>query len=185
MSLNFRFELKENPYTDVQSKYLIWSRIILLIDNKVIIDHQWDLLEIVEWFFATKPYLLQELPFKKNGNSSIAEIREYIYESVDDKTDLSYIEKLEDYFSNHSFRLKGTSLGLYYIGVFNDTLGQISYHRYNSIHFYDFDMNQFIRDTKNEIYSTLKKWEASPYQSAEAMQRIKNIQGEYSDFLVS
>lgn len=179
MKLSFKFELKENPYNDDSSRYLIWTRILLIIDSEVIIDYQWDILEVVEWFFSKREFLLEEIMFEKNDNLSIFEIRDCLYDSVDDQTSLDYLEKLENYFSNHIFRLKGTPLGTYYIGIFNNKLGQISFKKNDLVYSFDFDMNQFIIDTEKKIYDILKEWDKSPYKTIEGTSRIKDLQKEY------
>ncbi|MDR6764542.1 hypothetical protein J2Y38_004775 [Flavobacterium sp. 2755] len=178
--MSFNFVIKENPYSDNSSKYLIWGRILLIIDNKIIIDYEWDILEVIEWFFNKKEHLLEKFVFKKDGFSSIAEIRDHLYDSVDYKTPLDYIEKLEDYFSNHIFRLKGTSLGIYYIGIFDNKLGQISFKRDNDFFCYEFDMNKFIKETELKIYDTTRQWNKSFYKTVEATSKLEELKKTYS-----
>ena len=179
MNLSFNFHLTENPYNVDNSKYEIWGKFSLTIENIKIIDYQWDLLKIFEWFFKNESNLIKDMPFDVGGVSSIAEARDLLYDQITDNTSLDYIEKVEEYFSSHSFKLNGTPLGTFYIGSFK-SIAQISLKKRDVFHSYTFKMDDFIIDTKKKIFDFVEYWNSSTLKTDEAVGILKDMEKEYA-----
>ena len=159
-SLTFKFLKLTHPYGDEPSSQgEIWGSILLTWKDEeqdvILIDTQWNLLEIVDWFNITSPYMKEECPFQNSENKSIAELRAILYaESNFDNygEETRYFDRLEDYFSVHFLKLKGNPSPQYYIGM-NTGLGEISNFntkekKYNS---FKFDMDIFLNETSVAI----------------------------------
>lgn len=180
MNLEFTFELKENPYSyEISSKFEIWGQIKLSNGSERIIDHQWDILEVINWFFETRSYLLHEKPIINKPGYSIAQLRDYLYDNTDFSTSIEYIEELENYFSNHTFHLRGTSCNFFYIGL-NSNFGELSYREHETYYSYNFDMKIFLTNTFDNIYKLIEYWNSSEFKTKEALLKIKEIEKQYN-----
>lgn len=158
--LNFIFKKMIHPYIEeVSSAQEMWGEIRLVWGNEntsiELINTQWNLYEAFEMFDRIKIYLNDSLPFKNENGLSIAELRDNLF-SEDNfsskEKENEYFDQLEDYFSFHTIRLRGTPTPLYYIGI-NNSCGEIS--RYDKISksylVFNFDMKHFIISTEESI----------------------------------
>ncbi len=102
-------------------------------DNKVeyVLDWQWDIIEIVEWFEEAKDLLaVKNIDVLNDENLSIAELQDLGYERsffFNEDEMFSYYDELDKCFSCFKFHLRGTPTPMYYIGL-NNGKGEISYY---------------------------------------------------------
>jgi hypothetical protein len=158
--LYFHLERKENPYEEELPINEVWGIIQLCyeLDNVIeyILDWQWDITEVVEWFDETKDLLaVKKLNVLNDEDKSIAELRDLGYErsfffSQDEM--LSYHEDLDKYFSDFKFHLRGTPTPTYYIGL-NNGEGELSYlcREQKVYKRYCFNMDEFLKSTKETL----------------------------------
>ncbi|KPH14717.1 hypothetical protein [Chryseobacterium sp. ERMR1:04] len=122
----FNLTLKSNPYKEeFNSEYEIWGEVVLVLSDQSktveILNHQWDILVVYEWFQKNKAILLTEsFPFYFENERCIANCRDILYEKNDFKDlneEIEYYDTIENYFSNHYFKLKGTDNPILCIGL--------------------------------------------------------------------
>ncbi|MGH1516620.1 hypothetical protein [Chryseobacterium sp. JK1] len=193
--LSFSLTLKQNPYNgEPDSEYEIWGQIILKLNHNPsktieIVNHQWDIIEVYEWFQKSKDLLPADpFPFRFENEKCIAECRDVLYEKDDFKDlneEIEYYDHIENYFSNHHFKLKGTDTPMLFIGLKNNT-GEISWFETekNRYTYFSFNMDYFIESTKNEFTALLSKWQNSPEgKKPKVSERIKEIENTYGCYL--
>jgi hypothetical protein len=158
--LFFEFKRLDHPYPeDSLASRELWGEIKLIHLSKegirtLLFDHQWNLIEVFKWFNENRNILLKDnYPFEELKDKCIAESRDQLYKkdnfiSVEDQD--HYYSTLEDYFSHHYFKLRGTPTPLFYIGL-NKGIGEISRYDSNSYLSLKFDMNDFISSTEAQI----------------------------------
>lgn len=190
--LLFNLTLKQNPYKEEpNSEYEIWGEIILVVTDQSktveILNHQWDILEVYEWFQKNKTTLLTEsFPFYFEDEKCIANCRDILYQKNDFKDsneEIEYYDTIENYFSNHHFKLKGTDGTILFIGLKNNN-GEISWFdiQKKEYRFYSFNMDNFIESTKDEFINLYKKWSKSNEgKNFKVLKRIKDIENSYSN----
>lgn len=186
--LLFDLKLKQNPYKEeLSSDYEIWGGITLKLNYQSktieILNHQWDLLEVYEWFQKSKTALLKEsFPFHFENDKCIANCRDILYEKTDFKDlneEIEYYDKIESYFSNHNFKLRGTNTPILFIGLKNN-IGEISWSdsKTKEYKYFSFEMDYFINSTKDEMTKLLNKWHnGKENKNPKIIERIKEIEG--------
>ncbi len=151
--LLWNFKLLNHPYKyEGRWSNEVWCRICLKVKSNsqdiILLQHDWNVIEVFNWYCQSREFLLkEEFPFEIKG-SSIAESRSMLFDKEDfrsEQEEESYYSKLEAYFHNHSFKLRGTPTPMFYIGLKN-SIGDISYYHQASCEYrvYHFDMNQFV-----------------------------------------
>lgn len=190
--LSFNITPKQNPYKDEpNSEYEIWGGIILELKDQSktieILKHQWDILEVYEWFFKNKNTLLIEsFPFDFEDEKCIASCRDILYERNDFKDlneEIEYYEKIENYFSNHHFKLKGTDTPILFIGLKNGN-GEISWFDDEKGEFscFSFNMDSFIESTNDVFIRIFDKWhDSNEGKNSKILKRIKDIESSYNN----
>jgi hypothetical protein len=153
---NLRIFLKKinNPYSyEESSEYDLWGQIEIYYSEKILIDTQWNVLPFIEWFNSNFEKLNTEIfPFRLNN--SIAETRDVLYNKNDfanEQEEDLYYKNLENYFSRHFLKIKGTDTNIFYIGLIDNNIGEISFCKNKIYYSYYFAMDNFINQTKNEI----------------------------------
>lgn len=190
--LLFNFKLKQNPCKDEpNSEYEIWGEIILELKDQSktieILNHQWDILEVYDWFLKNKNTLLTEsFPFDFEDEKCIASCRDVLYEKNDFKhlnEEIEYYEKIENYFSNHYFKLKGTDTPILFIGLKNGN-GEISWFDDEKGEFscFLFNMDYFIEST-NDVFIRIfdKLHDSNEGKNSKVLKRIKDIENSYNN----
>ncbi|QQT54545.1 hypothetical protein I6I98_04620 [Sphingobacterium multivorum] len=158
--LYFHLERKESPYEEELPPNEIWGIIQLCYesDNKIeyILDWQWDIVEIVEWFDEAKDLLaVKNIDVLNDENKSIAELRDLGYERsffFSEDEQFSYYSELEECFSSFKFHFRGTPTPMYYIGL-NNGKGEISYYSSEQEVYkrYCFNMEEFLNNTNKVL----------------------------------
>ena len=131
MNLYFDYTLLPHPYPDEPlSKQEKWCSFALKIldDNgneiRTLIQSQWDLLPILNWFVDNKDSLLSEsLPISINDESSIAKGIYQFYDTLDDSMTLEKIvDDMFEYRERHeiTFALRGKTVDDIIIGLKDD-----------------------------------------------------------------
>lgn len=154
--LYFHLTLSDNPYKEDKLDEL-WGNIKLIyeLNNSIInlLDWEWNIKELQEWFESKKEYLLtRNLNVLNEDNKSIAEVRDIAYNReffFNEDEQHNYYNMLEDVFLPFQFHLRGTPTPVYYIGI-NNGMGEISYFdeikgKYER---YNFDMEFFLISTE-------------------------------------
>ncbi|WP_104382931.1 hypothetical protein [Sphingobacterium sp. HMA12] len=157
--LYFTLERKANPYEEDQLNGL-WGSIQInyeylgLTEN--ILDWEWDINEVIEWFDEAEGILaIKNLNVLNDGNKSIAELRNLGYERFfffSEDEQYLYYKELEECFSDYKFHLRGTPTQIYYIGL-NNGEGELSYFcREQKVYKrYCFNMDEFLESTKETL----------------------------------
>lgn len=192
--LYFEIEPIQHPYAEEKNtNYEIWSKIKLVHEDSkiktVLFDWQWDLLEIHTWFSNCVDHLTEQFPYENPNQITISEFAKHIYDKIDFLSEMEhqeYTKKLEEYFSFHYFKIRGTDLPHYYIGV-NKNIGEISrWDNENNVYLkYNFEMEKFIDDTKNVLRKTITKWiDVNTTKAEKLIKRIQEIEAgsNYSIF---
>ncbi|WP_153393788.1 hypothetical protein [Chryseobacterium vaccae] len=185
--LLFNLTPKQNPYQEEpNSEYEIWGEIILTINDQSktieILGHQWDILEVYEWFLKNKSALLTEIfPFYFEDEKCIANCRDILYEKHNFKDlneEIEYYDTIENYFSNHHFKLKGTGTPMLFIGLKNNS-GEVSWFdiKKQEYSYFPFNMQDFIESTDHEFTKLFSRWHNSDEdKSLKVLERIKEIE---------
>lgn len=185
--LLFNLTPKQNPYQEEpHSEYEIWGEIILTINDHSktieILAHQWDILEVYEWFLKNKSALLTEtFPFYFEDEKCIANCRDILYRKNNFKDlneEIEYYNTIENYFSNHHFKLKGTDTPLLFIGLKNNN-GEISWFdiKKQEYTYFPFNMQDFIESTEHEFTKLFSIWHNSDEsKKLKVLERIKEIE---------
>ncbi|GAA5082632.1 hypothetical protein GCM10023210_00200 [Chryseobacterium ginsengisoli] len=148
-------------------------------------NHEWNILEVYEWFQKNKSILLTEsFPFYFEDEKCIANCRDILYEKNDFKDlneEIEYYDRAENYFSNHYFKLKGTDIPMLFIGL-KDNNGEISWFDDNKKEYcyFSFNMDYFIKSTQEEFTEVFNKWLNSQSKNPKALKRIKEIEQSYT-----
>lgn len=186
----FNLTLKSNPYKEeFNSEYEIWGEVVLVLSDQSktveILNHQWDILVVYEWFQKNKAILLTEsFPFYFENERCIANCRDILYEKSDFKDlneEIEYYDTIENYFSNHHFKLKGTDGTILFIGLKNNN-GEISWFdiQKKEYHFYSFNMDYFIESTKAAFTKLFNKWnKINGGKNFKVLKRIAEIENSY------
>jgi hypothetical protein len=189
--LFFELSPRDHPYPEEKnSEFELWGEIRLILSNGVdlikLINHQWDIIEIYSWFIENKKALLTDLfPFDDQNNKSIAECRSILYARENFENEVSeeiYYEELENYFSRHTFKLRGTDIPLFHIGIKNGE-GEISWQNIETkkFHFFLFDMGNFINSTQKEFDEILKSFYENNNNRKLVLERIGQIERKSQD----
>lgn len=168
-----------HPYADEPSSaFEIWGRISMEIGGQSLLNWQWDILEVVEWFFTNKEYLLYETPTEPPllGNC-LAEHRNLLFEKIDVEHEAEdYVDTLWNFFARHIFHLRGTDTPHFYIGIDEAGVGEISFKEAEGQYcFHKFDMPQFIANTEREIYAAIQRWRHE-FQTIQGMQKLLELE---------
>lgn len=158
--LYFNLERKASPYEEEPPPNEVWGiiQICYEFDNTVeyILDWQWDIIEVRDWFDEAKDRLaVKNLDVLNDENQSIAELRALGYERSfffsEDEMFL-YHANLEECFSDFQFHLRGTPTPTYYIGL-NNEQGEISYYSAEQKIYkrYCFNMDEFLKSTADTL----------------------------------
>jgi len=158
--LYFHLEKKESPYEEELPPNEVWGiiQICYELDKKVeyILNWEWDIIEVVEWFDEARDLLaVKNLGVLNDENKSIAELRDLGYERsffFNEDEQFRYYNELEECFSSFKFRLRGTPTPMYYIGL-NDGKGEISYFcdEQNVYKRYCFNIEEFLKSTEETL----------------------------------
>lgn len=194
--LVFNFSIINHPYPkENTSEFELWGLIKLIIahdaESMNILNHQWDIIQVIEWLLEKKHSLLtEEFLFDCQKGQSIAECRDVLYSKddfQDESEEESYYTKLDAYFSNHHFKLKGTDTPIFFIGIKNNT-GEISWHndRSNEYKQFAFDMKLFVAETQKEVKRLLQSWSNSePRNKQQVLNRLSSLEKKHGVSLIS
>lgn len=159
MVLKLHLTQKPYPYPEKDKLPLeIWGAISFSYGNAILLNHEWDIASVMEFFEENAQFLLTDI-FPYNNNISIAEednnlyrvqIKKFLDADDDDGLD-AWFDSLNQYFKKHRFHLRGTDTNNYFIGLKSSGLGEISYEENGEYISYYFDMTLFIRNVENEI----------------------------------
>lgn len=193
-TFSLNLTLKQNPYSEEpHSEYEIWGEIILKLNQNPsksieILNHQWDILEVYEWFQKNKAALLTEsFPFYFEDEKCMAQSRDVLYEKKDFKDlneEFEYYDTIENYFSTHHFKLKGTDTPMLFIGLKNHR-GEVSWFDEKSrvYNYFSFNMGDFIKAAENEFAALLNKWQKSnDVENLKILRRIKEIENSWQQY---
>lgn len=158
--LYFNLERTASPYEEELPPNEVWGiiQICYEFDNTVeyILDWQWDIIEVRDWFDEAKDKLaVKKLDVLNDENQSIAELRDLGYERsffFNENEQYRYYNKLEECFSDFKFHLRGTPTPTYYIGL-NNEQGEISYYSAEQKIYkrYCFNMDEFLKSTADTL----------------------------------
>lgn len=157
--MEFRLTPLDNPYWfEPGAEFEMWGSIFLKLDDTVLLDLQWDVLPLVEWFYYSKGTLMNDnLPFENPAQLSIAELRDLLFSQCADMDDIdesvACSENLSPYFDRHHFKLRGTNSQLFYIGLNTAGRGEISFSIDDSYRVFNFEMNDFLLLVEGQIHS--------------------------------
>jgi hypothetical protein len=165
--------LRENPYAyDPSAKYDAWGEVTVEVANassvRFIFSTQWDLAQLAEWFIENIGAICNQkldvlLPIMDTTTSISAAIAKFMADDeldvFDDKVTDMY-ELLNTYSFTHDlyYGIDGSRWANHiYIGC-NKGFGEISWYYPETKGVYYFDMMEFIRDFKKEIYRFINEW---------------------------
>jgi hypothetical protein len=181
MYQKFYFKLvpKAHPYIDEESStYEAWGKLNVMLNENIIIEHEWDMIQVIEWVKEKRQHLLSDLPFWDiNKTHSLAEFMYQLYPEMDIlTTPESEFEKIESYLENHTFKLRGTDMPLLYIGLIENDIGQLSFQQFPHHYIaHKFDMQKFIAKTEMSISTFIKEWK-DKYYTQNAYYKIMDIE---------
>ena len=164
MKLNLEYEFLDHPYANEPgSKGEQWSKIRLEIldDNghviKTVLDWQWDIIVLLNWFIENKKALQYENIPDEIKSSSIAKGIFGFYGKYDpDKEDMAILDKIFEYRTRHGLRfaLTGMNVDDVYIGLNNGWV-TISLHDKKERWNYNIDVEDFFKKI-HAIYNEIQ-----------------------------
>lgn len=165
--LQFILTPLQNPYLDdPRLKHELWGQIQIMVQSQTILDWQWDLGVVIEWFRDCKDKLLTEFPPSQlPDNLSLSEFHQSMMEEILEDIEKDFEEILE-YYHCHCFKISGTPTLPLFIGKRRNGVGEVSYYDDGKFNLSHFSMERFVSELENEIYTFLERWKANFFTSA-------------------
>jgi hypothetical protein len=171
--INILITPTDNPYRNYPgSSYDLWGRIIIDVCNEVLIDCEWDIFTVIEWYYEHKSTLVNTLlpnEYSAYRNLSYAQIHDLIGSQIDDSSDDAIVEKVSDElqraFAKHRFFIRGTNTLRFFIGRDFYENGEISYYDEGKVEYiiFKFSMSIFIEKMDAAIKDFLLSWRSHHY----------------------
>lgn len=168
VKLNIKFQHSDNPYHDNENVELeAWGKIQISIisgdDKHELLDWQWNVLTIAEWYIDNKKKLFNSTLPGVHENESLADalsrLRNVAFEDHEDNKEYAWHSTLHNYWNDHSLRsaMRGANIPDIIIGM-NNLKGEISLSEDAVSWAYQFDSDVFKMQIESQLVEFIKEW---------------------------
>lgn len=156
---------KPSPYS---KEFMVpdekWGHILIRYGKSILLDCEWNVNEVIE-FFQQNKLILQTEKYPFDNRFCIIGGRYKLYDLpydwegfTSEEVARQYYNHLDAYFLKHSFKLRGTDTPRFFIGLKSNGLGEISYREEEKYYRHFFKMDLFLKNVEDEIHKFLTEY---------------------------